>query len=58
MKVYIGDSVYAEFEGDNIILTTENSSWPSNKIVLEPAVWGCLLFAVKSWKKKMEDVSL
>ncbi len=39
-KQYIGDSVYAEFMGYEIVLTTENGlpSDPSNKIVLEPQV--------------------
>ena len=37
-KVYLGDSVYAAFDGYSIILTTENSlpNDPSNTIVLEP----------------------
>ena len=38
MKVYLGDSVYAESDGEDIILTTENGEGPSNTIVLEPAV--------------------
>lgn len=39
-KTYLGDSVYAQFDGDTIILTTENGdeSDPSNTICLEPAV--------------------
>lgn len=37
---YIGDSVYAEFDGYAVILTTENGlpNDPSNRIVLEPEV--------------------
>lgn len=44
-KQYIGDSVYAEFMGYEIVLTTENGlpSDPSNKIVLEPQVFKALL---------------
>lgn len=40
VKEYIGDSVYAEFDGYNVILTTENGlpGDPSNKIELEPEV--------------------
>lgn len=40
MKTYLGDSVYANYDGWNVILTTENGlpTDPSNKIVLEPAV--------------------
>jgi len=39
-KQYLGDSVYAEFTGYEIVLTTENGlpHDPSNKIVLEPVV--------------------
>lgn len=36
-KVYLGDSVYAEWDGYQVILTTENSArGPSNIIYLEP----------------------
>jgi len=39
IRVYIGDSVYAEFDGLSIRLTTENDAMgPSNTIVLEPEV--------------------
>lgn len=39
-KQYIGDSVYAQFDGYHIVLTTENGlpTDPSNTIALEPAV--------------------
>jgi hypothetical protein len=39
-KDYLGDSVYADFDGYHIILTTENSSYepPSNTIALESNV--------------------
>ena len=37
-KVYLGDSVYAQFDGFGIVLTTENGLGPSNTIVLEPEV--------------------
>lgn len=43
-KEYIGDSVYAEFDGWSIILTAENGlpDDPSNVIVLEPSVLDAL----------------
>lgn len=43
-KQYLGDSVYAEFTGYEIVLTTENGLPydPSNKIVLEPEVLDAL----------------
>jgi protocatechuate 3,4-dioxygenase beta subunit len=37
-KQYLGDSVYAEFNGFGIVLTTENGEGASNTIVLEPEV--------------------
>lgn len=39
-KDYIGDSVYVQFDGYHIILTTENGfpDDPSNTIALEPSV--------------------
>jgi len=35
VKDYLGDSVYAEYDGAAIILTTQNEDAPSNTIVLE-----------------------
>jgi len=43
MKDYLGDSVYAEFTGYGIILTTENGMRPSNTIFLEPEVLEALI---------------
>jgi hypothetical protein len=37
-KIYLSDSVYAEYNGFNIILTTENGFGASNTIILEPEV--------------------
>ena len=55
--VYIGDSVYARFDGYHIILETINddSRYPSNTIALEPDVLENLLF----YRKKLyEDAEL
>ena len=40
MRLYLGDSVYAEWNGYDIILTTENGyeDDPRNRIVMEPSV--------------------
>jgi hypothetical protein len=35
-KMYLGDSVYAAFDGYSVTLTTENGFGPSNTIILEP----------------------
>ncbi len=42
MKRYLGDAVYAEWDGDNVILTTEDGYRATNTIVLEPVVTGGL----------------
>lgn len=43
-KVYLGDSVYVDFDGYGLILTTENGypDDPRNKIFLGPAVFEAL----------------
>lgn len=53
-KVYIGDSVYAEFDGYCIVLTTENGmpGDPSNRIVMEPEVVNDFFRYVNSLKDK------
>lgn len=37
-KEYLGDSVYATFDGLHVVLTTENGMGPTNQIYLEPSV--------------------
>lgn len=46
-KEYIGDSVYADFDGYAFVLTTENGMGPSNTIVLEPQIMEALKEYVK-----------
>ena len=47
-KQYLGDSVYADFDGHNIILTTENGNTIiGNTIILEPEVIAALERFVK-----------
>lgn len=46
-KEYIGDSVYADFDGYAFVLTTENGIGPSNTIVLEPQIMEALKEYVK-----------
>lgn len=48
MKVYLGDSVYAELVNGMILLTINNGYGPTNSIYLEPAALDKLnTFAVK-----------
>jgi len=37
-KEYLGDSVYVQFDGYAIWLTTENGGPPYNQIALEPPI--------------------
>lgn len=37
-KMYLGDAVYADFDGFAFVLTTEDGISASNTIVLEPSV--------------------
>jgi len=55
MKDYMGDSVYAEWDGYDITLTTENGypDDPRNRIVLEPEVWASLV----KWVDRMKAES-
>lgn len=47
-KSYLGDSVYAGYDGYHLVLTTENGSGPSNTIYLDPIVFANMtVFAVK-----------
>lgn len=56
MKAYIGDSVYAEFNGEYIILTTENGDGRmSNTIYLDQStIEAFLMFVEKSRTIKEE----
>lgn len=53
-KVYLGDSVYAEMDEGNLVLTTENGSYtdPSNIIILEPEVLEALVRFWKDWHEE------
>lgn len=42
-KDYLGDAVYADFDGFRIVLTTEDGISVSNRVVLEPQVYRSLL---------------
>jgi len=37
-KKYLGDGVYVDYDGFNVVLTTENGVEEGNRIVLEPSV--------------------
>ena len=50
MKDYLGDSVYAEFDGYGYILTTDNGCGSSNIIYMEPEVLSALMRFVDRMK--------
>lgn len=50
-KTYLGDSVYAAFDGFSVVLTTENGGPPSNTIYMEPSVLAALDRFVASLKE-------
>ena len=54
-KEYLGDSVYADWDGFGIVLTTENGKGPSNMICLEPEVLKALDAYVDRIKTKPCD---
>lgn len=49
-KEYLGDGVYAEFDGYSIVLTTEDGISATNTIVLEPEVYTHLFDYVQRLK--------
>lgn len=57
MKTYLGDSVYAEWDGYAIVLTTNNgyADDPRNRIVLEPAVYAELLGFVRRLEIQLSE---
>lgn len=54
-KQYLGDSVYADFDGFAVTLTTENdpSVGPSNVIIMEPEIIAALNRYVEWSKQEM-----
>lgn len=53
-KKYLGDGVYAEFDGYHIVLTTENGAEVTNTIFMEPAVFIQLKHYVDQLAMSME----
>jgi len=56
--IYIGDSVYAKYDGYGIELTTNNGypDDPRNVIYLEPCVW--LNLREFAWKTLQADMTM
>jgi hypothetical protein len=54
MKEYLGDAVYADFDGYHVVLTTEDGTHTTNTICLEPEVLTALNHYVKGIKERLE----
>ena len=42
-KAYLGDGLYADFDGYHIVLTAENGVETTNTVYLDPAVFDALV---------------
>jgi hypothetical protein len=56
IKKYLGNSVYAEFDGYAIVLTTDNGYGSSTPIVLEPNTYESLTRYVEQLKEKLKEI--
>lgn len=54
-KRYLGDSVYLDFDGYSLLLTTENGEGPSNTIILNPLVYKALVKYVDELNEEQEE---
>jgi hypothetical protein len=54
-KAYLGDGVYAQWRGDQIVLTTEDGRSIRDRIVLEPEVFDSLVTFSGSLRSKRDD---
>ena len=50
-KTYLGDGVYAWFDGFHIWLSTTPGGYSNDTIALEPAVWAALVKYAASLKE-------
>lgn len=55
LKRYIGDGVYASFDGYHVWLTTENGYRVTNRIALEPPVLAALNRYVEDLARRKES---
>lgn len=52
LKSYLGDAVYADFDGANVVLTTEDGIGTTNRIVLESQA----LAALNTYVERLRSV--
>jgi hypothetical protein len=51
-KIYLTDGAYAEFDGQDLILTAENGIRVTDRVVLEPMAWELLVRFMERVKKE------
>jgi len=54
-KIYLGDAVYADFDGFHIVLTTSDGIRDTNRICLDPSVTVAFEIYAKNLKKEIDD---
>ena len=54
-QTYLGDGVYASFDGYHIWLTTSDGYSSTNRIALEPPVYNELITFAQSLRKPVSD---
>jgi len=57
-KVYLGDAVYAAYDGYGLVLTTEDGIQTTNTIYLEPEVVQSLLDFVDALAKSVASTEV
>lgn len=57
-KVYLGDGVYANFDGHALVLTAEDGHGFTNEIVLERTVYNNLLYYIQDVKRQRQEMGL
>lgn len=55
MKTYLGDGVYAEFDGYHVVLTTENAISATNTIYLDDVVLKQFLLYLESHLENLKQ---
>lgn len=51
-KIYIGDGLYADWDGEHVVLTTENGIATTNTIYLTDETWASLVDYIDALRAK------
>jgi hypothetical protein len=55
-RSYLGDAVYADYDGYHLVLTTEDGISTTNRICLEPSVYEALTHYVIRLRKRNDKL--